>query len=339
MVTDGIRKEAERGARLTEGLHLYAQVTIGLCLFLTEWAGTPGWISILLTLPWLLLCLVLRKRVKARPGKTAWLIAAVAAWLDGALAYYALCVLCRGLLPDRNPWLVAGMLAAFAIAAGGRCGVFPILARPVAPLIIVPLLYCAGAALPHARVGHLFPLLGRGGASIGWAAVWMCGCVSTAALPASPWKTGDGHSSPGTIVAFLIAGAATALLYALLLPYLALTRADGLAEKWMLPTHLSGPIAIWPLLIMALLLLLFFSLSFSLARTADALARAQGRFSPSRLTVCVPALLMLPLGAVMTAGVRQALIVSSPIRAMLTLALLMGLNLKKSPVKGAEHHA
>ncbi len=321
-------REAQTLCGLRAGIALYGQILAGLSLFGTAYAGSPAWLCVLGTAPYLFLCRFLSRR-EAALGKVSQLAAAAAALLDALAVCVPLCSLCQKLLSGLHPWAAAAIPVGFAVfAAGGKNRALGILSRPAAWFIFLPLLLCAAALLGQTSVSRLFPLLGRGIGSIGIGAAWMCGCVSCACLPMEPPVRGS-RRPLAPLLAGLLLGAATAAFHALLLPYAALTRPSSPAEKLTLLNRFFAPAWAWPLLIFALILLLFFALSSALDTAVGMLCAAGGQPQNARLFSILFALFLLPAGAAQSRALLRILIWALPARALLTAGLLLCLNLKK----------
>ncbi len=339
MEDDRIREaRAEDGFRA--GIALLGQILTGLCLFVLPYAGSPAWLCVLGTAPYLFLCRFFSRRA-ADGGKISLLFAALAAFLDALAAYVPLSALCQALLTDLHPWAAAALPALFAAgAAGGRERTLAVLSRPAALMILLPLLYCVFAALPQIRIGRLFPLLGKGMGAIGVGAVWMWGCVSCACLPGARRQTSrqEPRRPLLPLLAALLLGAGAAALYALLLPYGALIRPASLADRLTALRRFASPTWGWPLMTGALILLLFYALASALDTAAGMLSAARERKGSGRLLTALLALALLPIGAAQSRTILRLLIWILPARAALTMGLWMALCLKKI-VKGASSHA
>lgn len=338
-MTAEILREDARERSLRAGIGLYGQVLIGFCLFLAEYAGTPAWLSILGAFPFLWLCLFLASR--ARPmGPVARLTAAAVFWLDALAAYLTLCALCMALLPDHSPWLLSILLAAFAAGTGRETGgTVSVLSRPAALVIFLPLVYCAAAALPEGSLGRLFPLLGEGPERIALGAAWACGCVSSACFPWLHEKDGLRRPPRLPVGAALLLGGLTGLFFAYLLPYPMLSRPALFARRLMLAEQFSSSAAIWPLLTAVLLFLLLYALVSSLRAGAGCVAAVRGRGKAAPGIEALMLLPMLPMGAAQSRIAQEVLLILLPARALLTLLLLLFLQRKKAPGKGAAPHA
>ena len=104
------------------GVSLYGQLVIGLSLYLYPFVSTPGYLSILLTLPFLLfLSLSARRILKNTPpgenlllftggkglGKIFAFFFALIFFLDSLLAAYALTAMMETVLPDMSALLIS----------------------------------------------------------------------------------------------------------------------------------------------------------------------------------------------------------------------------------------
>ncbi|MBQ9264194.1 MAG: hypothetical protein IJ189_08305 [Clostridia bacterium] len=329
------RPEHARCRSMATGISLYAQVIIGLCLFLTEYTGTPGWMAILLTGPVTFLCAWLARRTPVCKGAVSRALVGLIAWMDEVIVFYVLCGLCKALLPDLNAWLLSAVLCALSwFSSVGKERALMLASRPIIPLILVPIAYNACAAVPNMDLGNLFPLLGAGMPRLLGGAVWMLGSTVPACLIfLTPAANAPARPSLLPPVLGLLFGAITAFLYALLLPYPALQRPAALSEKLTLLTQLSSPTAGWSLLIGAQLFLLFYSLTLNLSRAGEMICALGNKKGKPQLLTAALLLPSLIIGACMTEQVNATLLMLSPLRFVLALGLLIGLNLKKAPPK------
>ena len=288
-----------------KALALCGQMLLGLCLYGMERIGTPGYGAMLLSVPYVLLCLRLGRGAEGKRGPGRWPLF-LALWLDGQIALWGLSALCRALLSDYPTWLHPIAAALFAWAAA-QPRALSIAAKPLAWLIGLPLLYCGVSALPQGSVENLFPLLGDGWMRILQGGLWMLGCAATACAPLR------GHSARALpLMGALGASVLTGLFFAWLLPYPALRQSAFLADRLLLPAQLSHPLGGWPLLSCGLLLLFAAALAISLDGCAGAFPARREKMA--RLLL---ALSLIPAAAFPTRQVLDGLLLLAPLRGAL----------------------
>ena len=335
---------AARGQGALAGLSLYGQVFIGLSLYLYDHVSTPGYISILLTAPFLVaVCLAAQgiarrtegkgivSAVGAQGARAVLLILAAVGWLDAQLAFFALCALAEEALPQANPLGIAmGIAAADALALSEKeKDALPRVGQLLRWIILPFLLYAFLTALPRGNAGHLFPLWGQGGKSIFRGTGWMCGCLAGACWPL---LKPEGVPAPlyqkkrvllvPTLLALLL-GALTALAGAYLLPFHALARPETMGWRMLLFSNMSASVTAWSLLVTALLFLLLVTLSAGVSQAAGAIAWAAGKKAPGPALLILLLLLMVPAGALKMKSIQNALIFLAPWRGAAVLAALI----------------
>lgn len=319
-------------------LCLYAQLLAGITILGCRFGGQTLWLSALLTIPFLWLIHALNRKTQ---GPAPRLLAA-AALLDALAAYALLCRLCQFLLTDLPPAAVAALIAGFSLLCGAaEDRAVTVLSRPVILLTALPLLFAALLALPQGSVGRLFPLLGKGLPAVGAGGLWLLGCLSPACLcRATPRADGLAGKTPlrPLIVAALLA-AATAALFSWLLPDSAQAAASAWVDRLTLPARFSLPAAAWPLLMAALILLLFYAHLSSLHAACLILLPGNRRAARRRFAYAALALLLLLLGALKDAAAERALLAALPFRSVPALAALILWRVKKAPPDKEATHA
>ena len=348
------------------GLQMYAQIFVGLALYVYDHVSAPGYLSLLLTAPYLLTVLLWARRLArfapadgglmdlATGGtrRALSLLLFLSAMLDGALLFHGLCAVALDVMTDLSPWAVGLAVAGFAALSLWQRGDHALsrLAHALQWLILALLLYCAGAALPHGKSAHFFPILGYGAERIGAGALWLCGAVSGCAWPLLyPEKpcgalalTERRSTLLRPALLALLAGVGTMLCSVWLMPVYALARPYTLGWRMLLLTHMTPSVAAWSLEFAGVTLLLMLTLCHSLCRAGEMLAMAGGR---KEAPAFLPALLIAPLLPLRGAGewaAAEALIRFAPWRAVILIAVLGCLTLasrrnakKAGPGKGA----
>ena len=299
-------------------LHLFAQVDVGLCLYVYDHVSTPGYLSVLLTVPFALALLFWARRAALRLPSDGCLLDAARggvrralafllllhALLDAALLFHGLCALILDVMPDAPPLPTGFAVAAFAgltlVQPGDHA--LPRLARLLRFLIPALLLYGVIAAIPHGKAAHFFPLLGYGPGSVGQGAMWLCGAASGCVWPLlAPEKPGGlgplaerSAALRRPVLLALLAGAAAALVSAWLLPVYGLARPRTLGWRLLLVTHMTPSVAAWSLELAGLTLLLMLGLCDGLTRAGRMLSALAGRKRAPAFAAPALALLLLP---------------------------------------------
>ena len=346
---------------LLGGLTMYAQLLVGLALYAYDHIGTPGSLSLLLTLPYLLVTLLWARRLAKRaPGAgllslaSGWMKRSLASFLlpaalmDAVLLFYGLCAMIADAMTDVPPAFAALAVAAFAALSLFRQGDQALgrLARLLLPVILGLLLYCAAAALPHGKAAHFFPLLGPGPARILEGALWLCGAVSGCVWPLVTNKTSgapDALLRPNPplrpALLSLAAGILTMLLAVWLMPAYALARPYTTGWRMLLVTHMTPSTAAWSMEFIGLTLLLLLGLCECLSRAGRMLLIIGNRRSAPLLPLAL-SLFLLPFGAGKNAAFEQTLISLAPWRAVIPPLALAVLSLvsrnKKKAGSGRE---
>lgn len=355
-----MRRQRERAAirekAALSSLGIFGQITIGCSLYLYDHVSTPGYLSILLTLPFLLLIqgtgFMLMRR--SDPGKGAILegageiagrilaaLLALLCWLDGQLAFYALCAMVSNILPTVSSFQVAlaiAVIVAFALGGQGNQGLAR-LSRLIGVLVFLCIFYCVLIALPYGNGGHLFPLLGRGMGSIFRGAFWMCGCLSGACLPLlMPLENKEAMTENRRLLwkpslLALLGGCGIALLSGYLLPFYALARPETMGYRLLLLARISPSVAGWSLLVCAMLFLMLMTLGAAVQGGGKLLALSgRRRKIPVSLTAGI-LFSYVPCGALNIQPLEDIFLQLGFFRPVLLLAVLlilwMGVILKK----------
>lgn len=341
------------------GVSLYGQLSIGIALYLYSHVSTPGYLSILLAAPFLLLVSLLSLWLarKAEPGQNvlSWAVGQRAGrvlavgfgavfWLDAQLASYSLTAIVQNVLPNVSTlWvsLAVAVMMAFTIG-GGNKQALPRLTRLLRWLILAFFLYCLFAALPYGNTGHLFPLLGHGWERLFQGTVWICGCLAGACcplvLPDAGQYMGALRSRTSLLlrpqVIALTAAVLTALFSAYLMPVYALSRPETLGWRLLLVTHVSPSVVGWSLFLCATMFLMLITLAAGVTQSASLLAWAAGK--PQANPAMITALLMLqvPANVLNLKGIEEFLSRIAPWRGAAVLVMLLILSLGALTKKG-----
>jgi len=343
------RKDAfAREQGILSAVSVLGQSVIGAALYLYGHVGTPGYLSILLTVPWALLIAALSlyliqhakdgavlEAAGKTPGKIFPLMLFPVFFLDAQLAAYAISAILSDALPRFSPLLT--MLAVALIMAAAMGGeneyALPRLAGMLRWPLLIALFYCGLTALPHGSPGYLFPLLGRGTGSIFQGALWMGGCTAGACCPLlipspcpslSPFQK-KGRMLYRPLLGALLAAALYALISACLLPAYSLARPENLGFRLLLFTKISGSSLAWSLLVFAQLFLLLLTLAAGIMRCAHLLTGMAGKRKPSPLLTGALLLLLVPAAALKTLPVQDALIRLAPFRGAAVMLVLIPL--------------
>ncbi len=322
-------------------LSTYAQICIGFSLYLYGRVSTPGYISLLLTvpavLPHFLMGWFLHRRKK--PGRTVAASAAGAVGekafalcfsllhlLDAQIAFFALCAMARDVMPDaeRLPFALA---AAFFCACGGadqnslsRLGCF------LKWIIAALALYGASISFPHGKISHFYPLLGYGASSILRGALWMSGAVVSGVWPLLNREENEPPVSFFTAARFPLAavglGIFTYLTAVWLMPVYAMSRPESVGWRILLIAHMTPSVPAWSAAVIGLLLLLLTAVSGSVSQAALALSRLGGKRKPPRFLHAALLFLLVPACAINPDTAQKILTAAAPWRAAAALALL-----------------
>lgn len=337
------------------GVCLYAQLLIGVGLYLYGHVSTPGYLSVLLALPaflavyFLSLFLAGRRgkgRLDSAAGRALYFLLGVVSLLDAQLAMFALCAVLSDILPNISPFwgaVAIALITALSVGGGDEYALSR-LARLLRWGLLAALLYAAAGAVPSGNVGHLFPLLGYGWGIIGRGALWMSGCAAGCCFPLIQPRDGEilsamrGHWKAGlrNVLFPVLLAAAAALLSAYLMPVYALARPETLGFRLLLISHMNPSLLGWSLLVCGTMFLLLLALAAGVLRGAALFACAAGRKNTSPLLITVLLLLPVPAAALGTVPVEEALLVLAPWRgAAAVIALLLMLLLSFLPSKEA----
>lgn len=330
---------------ILSAMGLYAQLVMGTAFYLYEHVSTPGYLSILLCLPLLLLMAFLSLRLSRRtkggaifslagkiPGKALALILAAVFFLDAQLAAYAISAILSDVLPNLSPLLT---MMAVALIMGASIGgedeyALPRLSRLVRWPLLIAVIFCAVTALPHGNTAYLSPVLGRGAGSIFQGTLWMTGCLSGACCPLLLPHTAQTLSplrEKGALLyrPLIIAGALAigyAAISSCMLPFYSLARPENLGFKLLLFTKVSGYAPAWSLLIFAHLFLMLIALSAGVLRSAALITWTAGKKKSSPALIIVLLLLLVPAAALKSMDVEKLLIALSPFRGAAVLIIL-----------------
>ena len=276
---------------------IYAQLWIDFSLYLYDHVSTPGWISLLLIVPYAAAMLCMAKYLLfhtsgcddpivfaagEKASRLFFILLSISPLFDGFISFYALCALIRDVMPDLSAWegaLAVAFTCAYSLS-GKKERALPHLGSFLKWIVGILLLYCFLIAIPHGKASHFFPLMGNGIHSILKGSLWMCGSLSAAIWPlisAEPaeqmmykQKASFGFSSVLIAILFALITYGVSIW---LLPYYAMARPQALGWRLLLVTHMTPSIPAWSLEVIALLLLLMLSLSISTAYAAVTLTK------------------------------------------------------------------
>ena len=320
------------------GLQSYAQIAVGLSLYLYGHVSTPGYLSILLTLPYLLLICALARRagtlgsgVRSRVLKMA---GALILLLDGLAVFFALHAIASEVMPEwSGGWTAAALALAVGVALGipGAGASLPRLSRLIQWAAALMLGFCMVCALPYGSAAHFFPLLGYGPGSILRGGLWMCGCVSGGVWPMlmssdEPEETPllrEGRVLLPPLLAALAAGIVTMLFSVWLMPVYFMARQARLGWRLLVLTNMTPSVPAWSMNVVGLLLLFLLALAASVRQAALLLTPA-ARSSPVSPWLTAGILGMMALLCACAPGeIERLLLWAGPLRAAVTLILLL----------------
>ena len=328
------------------GMEMYAQIFLGLSLYVYDHVSTPGYLSLLLTLPFLLILLFWSRwlgkntsgtdgiwfQLKKPTARCLSLLLFLWAMLDAALLFYGLCVLFGDVMNDLHPLFAPAAVILFTALSLIRPGEhsLPRLAHLLRWIVGGMLLYCAAAAISHGSAAHFYPLLGYGFSSIVHGGLWMCGAVSGCCLPLLLTREESSLSSMTQKASILFrpalvsfcAGLLTMLAGVWLMPAYALAGPHTMGWKLLLVAHMTPSVPAWSLEVLGLTLLILLTLCSSLTRASvflsiSASTRKANSCLPSALT-----LLLLTMAFLPSSQLQNALIGLSPYRAAAVIIVL-----------------
>ena len=333
---------------ILSSLSLLAQALVGMALYLYDHVSTPGYLSIFLGLPLLILILWLSLYLYRRapqgcvlalagpfPGRLLGAILTGVFLLDSQMAAFAISALLSDALPYLSPFLtmLAVSLMLAAAIAGDDPYALPRLGRLLRWPMLAALVLCGLAALHHGSVSYLFPALGEGAPTILKGSLWMSGGLAGACcpliLPLSAPRLFPLQQENKLLYRPLLGAGLFCCLYGVLaactLPFYALARPESLGWRLLLFTKISGSALTWSLLLFTLLFLLLITLSAGILRAAEVIGWMQGKKKPSAPLICALLLLIAPAASLKALPVQQFLISMAPFRSgavLLTLIVL-----------------
>lgn len=329
-----------------DAIGVFVQLLIGFSLYLYGSVSTPGYLALLLTIPYILLLLGLGRFLLVRtppdgdPVSAAvgnrgavcfYLMFALIHLADAQLTFYALCALLQDVLPEQNPlWTALAVAAGCAYALDSRREhVLPRLGRVTKWVVGALLLYCLACAVPHGKTAHFFPLLGYGPGSIFIGALWLCGAVCGGVWPLLTPRGEDLASlySPTKAALFpwLRAVFFGVLAYAVsvwLMPVYSLARASTVGWRLLLLAHMTPSIPAWSMEVTGLILLFLLCLARSANQTCAWLSRCAGQRKSSRFLPLLILLFAVPASVLKLPAIQRFFVAAAPFRALLMLVLL-----------------
>lgn len=370
--TEGQMLAQRREARLRamcslSGMQLYAQIAVGLSLYLYDHVSTPGYLSLLLMLPYMALLCILARYIQMktansddpftftlgkRAGRMTLLPLILLHLLDAQLLFFSLCAIAGDVMPDMSPMGVALCIALVTALVLGekKAGLaLPRMAHLLRWLIAAMLGYCMLSAIPHGSAAHFFPLLGYGPGRILRGCLWMCGTAAGSVWPMLTPGTSDARERANgrqlfpALLRGLGASVITILFSVWLMPVYFMARPETLGWRMLVLTNMTPSVAAWSLEVMGLMLLMLLCLSASVHQAAVLAARCAGSQRASRFLAPGFLLLLVPAGALALPQVQQFLMDVAPWRGAVSLAVLLsmavGARLKKKKAPRKEEAA
>lgn len=305
------------------GLSVFTQIFIGMAFYLYDHVSTPGYLSILLTIPFALVLMLLARGTALKAGEQAEVISFAAGkrgtkpvlffflvlhLFNAQLIFVSLCAMLLDTMPDHSLWKMALLIAlALALANSGRQEeALTRLARFLKWIIFALLLYAVLASAPHGRAAHFFPVFGYGWKSIANGALWMCGAVSGCVWP---WLAPQNKQALSPLLAkrhiiikpillSILAGCAMMMVSVWLMPLYAMARDETLGWRLLLLTNMTPSIPAWSMETVGLLLLFFLALSDSANQVSILTARLAGKRDASGWITLLILLLLLPMAVI-----------------------------------------
>lgn len=330
------------------GVSVFTQVFIGMALYLYTHVSTPGYLSILLTVPFALLLLLLAfctaKNADSETGVIAFAVGKrlekpvlfvflLLHLFNAQLVFMSLCAILMEAMPEHSLWKLA-MLTALALSwanSGRKEDTLARLARFLKWVVFVLFLYAVVTAFPHGSAANFFPLLGYGWKSIGNGAVWMCGAVSGCIWPLmrpqkklslSPILEQKSRIVLPTLLAIL-AGCAVMLVSVWLMPVYAMSRSETLGWRLLLMINMTPSIPAWSMETVGVLLLFFLALSNSVNEASALLKSMAGKESASAWITLLLLLILLPCAVFQFDAVLDTLSAIASFRGPATLFFML----------------
>ncbi len=346
--------EAQRWRALAQdraalgGISVYSQIFIGMALYLYGHVSTPGYLSILLTIPFALLLLCLARKTAANSQEETGVISFAAGkrlekpvlflflllhLFNAQLTFAALCAMLLDTMPDHSLWKMALLVAPVLAWAnsGRREDALARFARFLKWIIFFLFFYTFLSAVPHGSTAYFFPLLGYGWKTIGRGSMWMCGAVSSCVWPLLTPQNGQALSpllkkkSAVTLPVLLaiLAGCLTMLVSVWLMPVYAMARDETLGWRLMLAVNMTPSIPAWSMQTIGILLLFFLGLSHSANRASSLAAQMAGKQAASGWVTMLLLLALVPCAVAQSPQIQDTLIHLAFLRGPATLALLL----------------
>lgn len=355
------RRDARLRAQCSlSGMQLYAQIAIGLSLYLFDHVSTPGYLSLLLMLPYLALLCALAQFVKKRAGsaedpfffavgkrtgRMLMLPLILIHLMDALLLFFSLCAIAGDVMPDMSPMWVAlfiALVTALSLSTSHLRQPQAQMAHMLRWLVAGMLGFCMLAAIPHGSAAHFFPLLGYGPGRIVRGGCWMCGSAAGAVWPMlSPAGTdsADRRQLFPALMRGWGAGVITMLFSVWLMPVYFMARPETLGWRLLVLTNMTPSVAAWSLEVVGLMLLMLLCLSASVSQAAGLTARCVGKRQAPPLWGMIFTLCLIPAGAFALPGIQRFLTNAAPWRGAAALAVLLvmafgaAVKKEKSPAK------
>ena len=319
------------------GMAVYAQIFIGLALYLYDHVSTPGYLSILLSIPFAVLVLFLTLKTaqtagaEKRRSKLVSFLFALLHLFNAQLVFTSLCAILMNTMPDHSLWTMA-LLTALALAwanSGRREDALAHLTHFLKWLILILLGYAMVTALPHGSITYFFPVLGYGWKSIGKGTLWMCGAVSCCVWPLSTPQNRQAldpilakkRTVIAPVILSILTGCATMLVSVWLIPFYAMARAETLGWRLMLTTNMTPSIPAWSMETLGVLLLFFLALSYHVTQAAALLTPEAAK--PSGRMLLLLLLALVPCAACPFPEIRKTLSQIALCRGPVTLAVTL----------------
>ena len=335
------------------GVSVFTQVFVGLALYLYTHVSTPGYLSVLLTVPFALLLVLLAfgavKNTDPETGAIAFsagkrlekpvlFLFLMLHLFNAQLTFVSLCAVLLEAMPEHSQWKLA-LFSAVALAwagSGRREDVLARLARFLKWVIFFLFLYVVLSAVPHGSAAHFFPLFGYGWKSIASGALWMCGAVSGCVWPLlRPQNRNSLSPMPERksrvilpMALSILAGSVLMAVSVWLMPVYAMARSETLGWRLLLIINMTPSIPAWSMETVGVLLLFFLALSYNAAQASALLARIAGKKAMSGWTTLLLLLLLVPCAAPQYGAMLDTLsrlaFLRGPVTLFIVLCLYIG---------------
>ena len=337
-----IRLRDEIKTRDVHGLyamHLFVQLLIALSAYLYPRVGTPGFLSILLSLPYLFFLGLWAKNIRRRVHIKSMmkdsgrpfvrlihaLVFLYCLW-DAQYLFYSLCAVIKETMPGESVAGFSLMIAVF-LAVDLRLQKSYALLRMFSAfkwVIAFLMILCAIGAYSHGKAAHFFPLLGHGVPSILRGSLWCWSAVSGISLSVFAESSREQRSKPhfSLYIIALASAFILSLISVYLMPISAMELPRTLGWRLMALTNMTPSIPAWSMQVIALLMLFLLALHHRMDSAARMLKGFAGLKNAGFVFYLLLSLTLCPIVLFGDEKAADALFRLFPFRALLSPLLL-----------------